>query len=147
MNGCARSASNRSPISALSAHAPAPKRDLSRAELIAQVAGAWDAHVDALTEAQRALDADPSELEGFTRILFLQLLNSTWISYLEQIDTIRDNAMLQVYAQRNPQLEFVRMASDAFDEAMDVLKGNVIERWFAATDDVIRRARRTHAHA
>ena len=67
------------------------------------------------------------ELERFT---LLRVLDEKWIEHLNNIELLREGINLRGYGQKDPQVEFIREASEEFDALKRRLRDDTIQYLF-----------------
>jgi preprotein translocase subunit SecA len=71
--------------------------------------------VDAFAARNAHVDHD---LTPVLRSILLARLDELWVQHLDTLDAIRDAARLRATAQRDPRIEFVRDASEHFEQTL-----------------------------
>ncbi|MCC7382160.1 MAG: hypothetical protein IT384_10035 [Deltaproteobacteria bacterium] len=75
---------------------------------------------------REAMAASSGRAAVEVRGLVLSALDRVWVSYVEQLEDLRQSAQLQTYRQKNPYVEFASMAAKAFSEVSDEVKREAV---------------------
>jgi len=63
--------------------------------------------------------------------LLLGAITELWVDYLTRVEALRVSIGLEAYAQRDPLVQYKTKASDLYQQLLEDIRGQVINRVFA----------------
>ncbi len=85
------------------------------------------------TYAEREKAVTPDVMRTIERRVMLGAIDRQWVDYLTAMDELRQNILLQAYAQRDPLVEFKRESFRMFDELKQNIARDIVHNIIPAT--------------
>ena len=79
-----------------------------------------------LYEAKEAEFPNIEHIRELERVILLKVIDRKWMSHIDDMDQIRQGAGLQVYAQRDPLIEYKLTGYSMFDEMTQNIKDDTV---------------------
>ena len=80
-----------------------------------------------LYEAKEAEFPNIEHIRELERVILLKVIDRKWMSHIDDMDQIRQGAGLQVYAQRDPLIEYKLTGYSMFDEMTQNIKDDTVK--------------------
>ncbi|GMO66906.1 MAG: preprotein translocase subunit SecA [Endomicrobiia bacterium] len=98
-----------------------------RSSIFEEILKAYDRRQEQLT---------PEVMFNLQRMIFLQMIDSSWKDHLYELDQLRHGIGYMVYAQKDPKIEYQKESFVLFESMMKRIRENTIEYIFKVQVDV-----------
>ncbi|MCX5703727.1 MAG: preprotein translocase subunit SecA [Candidatus Omnitrophica bacterium] len=88
----------------------------------------YQALVLAYEDKEKAIG--PDLMQGLSRMVFLQVIDSKWKDHLYAMDSLKEGIGLRAYGQRDPLVEYKREAFDMFSQMVASIEEDAVEAIF-----------------
>ncbi len=73
---------------------------------------------------------EPEHLREVERVVLLKVIDAKWMDHIDDMDQLRQGIGLQVYAQRDPKVEYKMLGYEMFDEVTKTITADTIRTLF-----------------
>lgn len=77
------------------------------------------------------------EVESIIRTPMLELVDSIWMSYIDEVDALRKELQFMSYGQKDPHVEFIRQTGELFDMIRKEIQNKIIVKVLNIDFDLI----------
>jgi preprotein translocase subunit SecA len=102
-------------------------KEILRSEIVEKVFEAYEDRKKQLT---------PEVMSYIQRVVFLQMIDSSWRDHLYELDQLKQGINFRTYAQKDPKIEYQRESFILFESMMRRIRENTIEYIFRVQVDI-----------
>jgi len=102
-------------------------REVAESDIVGEIFKAYDKRKEQIT---------PEVMFGTQRMIFLQMIDSSWKDHLYELDQLRHGIGYRAYAQKDPKIEYQKESFTLFESMMRRIRENTIEYIFKAQVDL-----------
>ena len=122
--------------------APEPVRRGARRALAPRTRSSWSSTACARSTTRRSRPSPTPVLRHLEKVIMLQTIDTLWKDHLLAMDHLKEGIGLRGYGQKNPLQEYQSEGFDMFEDLMDRLDADIVEKLFtvqlAREEDVER---------
>jgi len=102
-------------------------REAVQSDIIEEILKAYDKRKEQLT---------PKVVFDIQRVIFLQMIDSSWKDHLYELDQLRQSIGYRAYAHKDPKIEYQKESFILFESMMKRIRENTVEYIFKAHVDI-----------
>ncbi len=79
---------------------------------------------------------DQEQLREIERVILLRVIDSKWMSHIDDMDQLRQGIGLQAFGQKNPLVEYKMNGFDMFDDMIEAIKEETVRLMFSVRIEI-----------